>query len=122
MEKQVPRQLHSFRAGNCAVLIVQDDYEMASNVADQLEKAGIAPVIKADTVREALWCISECKPHVMVLDINIPLTDRDRFSREFGGFEVARRAAETGFDMWRVIVFSGSDAKEELEPLGVEFF
>jgi DNA-binding response OmpR family regulator len=63
--------------------MVQDDYYMARDWADLLQKDGIAAVVKADTVQEALWCIRNYKPQVVILDIQIPLTPRDTHSREF---------------------------------------
>jgi DNA-binding NarL/FixJ family response regulator len=111
------------------VLIVQDDYHLASIWAEVLQAEGVRSVGKTRSVKEAIWSIRECKPSVVLLDLNIYLTDDDpedpRYLREFGGYEVARRAALAGLDMSRVVVTSAcveSPAQLDLEALGVRWF
>ena len=113
-----------------SVLIVQDEYFLASAWAELLKSEGVQSIGKARSVKEAISCILECKPSVVLLDLNIYLTDDDpqdhRYLRDFGGYEVARRAALAGFDMSRVVVVTCARVEPseqmELEALGVRWF
>lgn len=111
-----------WNAQHYLVLIVQDSYEFASMLAELLESASIKPIGKAENVREAIWCVRECRPRVMILDMNIPLSDADHCAREFGGLEVARQAAQLGFNMSRIIVSSAQFEAKELESFGIQCF
>jgi len=121
--------MYSMGAENYSVLIVQDDRELSRDWTEILECEGIGRVGRCRSVEEATWCLRECKPYAVLLDLNIYWKEDEpeekRYLREFGGFEVARRAAVAGFDMSRIIVTSGYieiSAQLELKALGVQWF
>jgi two-component SAPR family response regulator len=53
------------------ILIVEDDYLIASDLADALQELGAIILGPCSSVRAALRLISETKPDTAVLDINL---------------------------------------------------
>ncbi len=53
------------------VLIVEDDYFIASNLAEALQEFGAIILGPIGTVKDALHFISEAEPATAVLDINL---------------------------------------------------
>ena len=61
------------RQGNLNVIVVDDVVRICNLVADVLNGiAGIKVVGTANSIKDALKCIAELEPHVVVLDISMP--------------------------------------------------
>jgi DNA-binding response OmpR family regulator len=92
------------------VLLVEDEATLRSIIARNLAARGHT-VAEADSTREALSRLSEARPDLMLLDINLP--DRS-------GWDILREMRLRGWDVPVVIIsaVSVSPARlEEFRPL-----
>jgi YesN/AraC family two-component response regulator len=53
-----------------SILIVEDEYLIARDIKNILNKEGYSYVMMADSVDEAIEIIKECKPSLVLIDIN----------------------------------------------------
>jgi DNA-binding response OmpR family regulator len=93
------------------ILVVEDEATLRQVITRNLEARGHA-VLGAETATEALRHLSEVKPDLMLLDINLP--DRS-------GWDVLRELREHGTEVPTVIVSAVrvSPARiEEFRPVG----
>jgi DNA-binding NarL/FixJ family response regulator len=85
------------------VVIVDDHAIFRAGVRSELD--GLVDVLgEAGTVEEAVECIAELEPEVVLLDVHMP---------DGGGVEVIRRSAERGGQA-RFLALSVSDAPEDV--------
>jgi DNA-binding response OmpR family regulator len=91
------------------VLIVDDNAQVRSLVADVLAEAGLS-VASASDGAEALEALQAVKPQVIVLDLQMPIMD---------GAEFFRRLRDNG-DATPVLILSTYDARSAREELGAD--
>lgn len=91
------------------VLVVDDEVEFASTLADRLDLRGLA----AKTVNsgtDALTSVASSQPDVMLLDLKMPV---------MGGFEVLAEVKEKYGDAIEVIMLTGHGGAES-GKIGIE--
>ena len=94
--------------GRRRVLVAEDDSEFRYFIADCLETAGYQPVLTSDGL-EALYAFDVQRPHLAVIDLNMPVMSGYRLLRLLRGRRgIVRNEVP-------VIVISGDDPQEAMD-------
>ncbi len=96
------------------ILVVEDDLDLAVIVAERLKANGYE-IIKASDGLEALIKAREEKPHMIVLDVTMPVMDGYQFLQELKWDDEVR-------DIPVVVLTGRSSAKKEFAAVGIEHF
>jgi len=110
-----PRAWHDSRMGTARVLIVDDHAGFRSFARSLLESEGYVVVSEAEDGRSAIAAVSESRPDVVLLDVQLPDMD---------GFEVTRRLLASP-DPPPIVLTSTRDAADygqRLESSGARGF
>ena len=86
------------------VVVADDDKASADSMARLMRAAGFAPLV-AYGGRAALTLLSDVRPPIAILDLDMP---------DVSGFEVARRARESGVNT-KMVAITGFDRPEDRE-------
>jgi two-component system, OmpR family, response regulator len=99
------------------VLIVEDSAVLAARIAELIARLpGVTLIDTVSTESEALQCIADMAPEVLLLDLHL---------RRGSGFGVLRSLEHSGAPRPKVIVLTGFDLPEyrrRAESFGVEAF
>jgi CheY-like chemotaxis protein len=90
------------------ILVVDDDPDIALVIRMALEAEGMT-VVTAANGRDALVCVREWRPDVVLLDINMPVMD---------GVTFARVARDEFGDLPIIVMTAGAEASVYRERLG----
>ncbi len=96
---------------NGPVLVVDDDLSILTTVAELLDLEGY-PVRTATNGAEALECVKDTEPCLVLLDMRMPVLD---------GWSFARKLREWGRALPIVVMTAAQDARqwaEEVDALG----
>ena len=97
------------------VLVADDSRFMRKLISKVVRKAGHTVVCEAQDGEEALIKIEECKPHLVILDINMP---------KMNGLVVLKKARDREVDV-KFIILTALDQPwvlDEITKLGVRHF
>jgi two-component system KDP operon response regulator KdpE len=98
------------KAVKAKILIVDDEPEVASSLAQSLEEKGYEVIIAKDD-REALYYFDEVQPDLIILDIRFGPYD------ERMGLDILKEIRELKDDRTTPIIMLTGLSEEELEPL-----
>lgn len=96
------------------ILVVEDDLDLAAVVEARLRANGYE-IIKASDGLEALIKAREQKPHMIVLDVSMPVMDGYQFLQEMKWDDDIR-------DIPVVVLTARANAKKEFDAVGIEHF
>jgi CheY-like chemotaxis protein len=96
----------------CRVLVVDDDDTILATVVDALSLFSY-PTATATNGEEALRRIEEFNPHVVLLDMRMPVLD---------GWGVARSLRERGLSPKVVVMTAAVDARQVASEIGANAF
>lgn len=93
------------------VLVIEDDRDLLDLMSEILESSGYA-VIRAENGRVALASVAEQMPHVILLDMRMPVMNGWEFAREFRARHDRRAPI--------VVVTAAADAETRAEDIGAD--
>jgi two-component system, chemotaxis family, chemotaxis protein CheY len=93
---------------DCLVLVVDDDETIRATVSETLDMEGY-PVRLAADGEEALRSVEERAPHIVLLDMRMPVLD---------GWGVARGLAQRGLAPSILVMSAAADARRWAREIG----
>lgn len=106
-KEQSDRQ-ESYRDRPARVLVVDDDADLRFYMAECLERAGYQPILSGDGM-EALYALDVQRPHLAVVDLNMPVMSGFRLLR------LLRGAGKPDRPRLPIIVISCDDLQEAMD-------
>src|SRR5688572_8741160 len=98
------------------IVIVDDNREAAAALAKLMQMAGFSVVAQIRDTPVALELVSHERPHVVALDIGMPIVD---------GFTLARRIREHVFPVPRLVAVTGHSSerdKQQAREIGFDAY
>jgi DNA-binding response OmpR family regulator len=102
---------------DCCILVVEDDFYLAEDIADTLRNEGAHILGPAASVQDAFTLLQEKRPDAAVLDVNLGLGTSFELGRALRSRDVPILFA-TGYEA-KIIPRDLSDAPHLIKPLNM---